>query len=244
MGHPLRFYAIEEDTSPPYTGDINGTHKWSLPGVEPCPTCRAGGGIGGLHYPCVDLSALPANELKTLSDSWPLPRAEVNRLVELVRPFVPPGARLESGVHLGPLAGKGSGHFGELFVFYASALLVRREALSQLHEAGLRGLENTCPTLVRFRGSNPPELLDVQLASAGRPHRDCVSPKSKPPCPTCGYEDILYLSPLILDAASLPSDLDVFQLGQELSLIVSERFMDAVKRLELGGVKFRELEAR
>jgi hypothetical protein len=71
-----------------------------------------------------------------------------------------------------------------------------------------------------------------------------VSPKSKPPCPTCGYADIRYLSPLILDAMSLPGDLDVFQLREELSIVVSERFVDAVKRLELGGVKFRELEAR
>ena len=212
--------------------------------MEPCPTCRAAGGIGGLHYPCVDLSALPASELKTLSDSWPLPRAEVNRLVELVRPFVPTGARLEAGVHLGPLEGKGTGHFGQLFVFYASVLLVRRDALTRLQEAGLRGLEQACPTLVRFRGKNPPELLDVQLEMSGQPHRDCVSPKSKPRCPTCGYEDILYLSPLILDAASLPEHMDVFRLGEALSLIASERFVDAVNRLELGGVKFRELEAR
>jgi uncharacterized double-CXXCG motif protein len=192
----------------------------------------------------VDLSPLPAEELKTLADSWPLPRAEVARLTELVRPFVPPGVRLEAGVHLGPLVGRGTGQFGALFVFYASALLIRREALIQLQEAGLRGLERTCPALVRFRGKSPPELLDVQLEMAGHPHRDCVSPKSKPPCPTCGYEDVRYLSPLILDATSLPGDLDVFQLGKELSLIASERFVDAVRRLDLGGVKFRELEAR
>jgi uncharacterized double-CXXCG motif protein len=240
----VRFYAIEADTAPPYTGDIDGTHQWILPGVEPCPACRAGGGIGALNHPCVDLSSLPAEELKKLSDPWPVPRVELARLVELVRPFAPSGARLERGVHLGPLSGKGSGHFGSLFVFDSTALLIRREAWGQLQDAGLRGLERTCSTRVRFRGKSPPELLEVQLELFGQAHQDCVSPKSKPPCLTCGYADIRYLSPLVLEATSLTGHLDVFQLHKELSLIVSERFVDAVKRLELGGVKFREVEAR
>ncbi|WP_164015705.1 double-CXXCG motif protein [Pyxidicoccus trucidator] len=240
----MRFYAIEADTAPPYSGDINGKYKWGLPGVELCPTCRTGGGIGALNHPCADLTSLPAAELKKLSDPWPVPREELSRLTELVRAFVPPGARLEAGAHLGPLTGKGSGHFGPLFVFYSSALLIRSEARVQLQDAGLRGLERACPTLVRFRGKSPPELLDVQLEFQGLPHSDCVSPKSKPPCPTCGYADIRYLSPLVLDAASLPADLDVFRLREEFSIIVSERFKETVTRLELGGVKFREVEAR
>lgn len=240
----MKFYVVEEDTSPPYTGDLDGTHKWGLPGKERCPTCQAGGGIGGLSYPCVDLSSLPAEELEKLTDSWPVPRPEFERLRERVRPFVPPWARLESGVSFGPFSGKGSGHFGQLAAFYSSHLLVRGESLELLREAGLRGLEQTCPIQLRFRGKNPPEFLEVQLELQGQPHRDCVSPKSKPPCPTCGYEDIRYLTPLILDAASLPTHLDVFRLGKHLDIIASERFVDTVTRLELGGVKFRELEAR
>ncbi|NPC77605.1 hypothetical protein HPC49_04980, partial [Pyxidicoccus fallax] len=189
----MRLYVIEEDTSPPYTGDMDGTHKWGLPGREPCPTCGAGGGIGGLSYPCVDLSALPPDDLKKLTDSWPVPRPEFNRLRELVRPFAPPEARLVSGVQFGPLSCKGSGNFGQLLAFYSTELLVRVEALAQLRGAGLRGLEQACPVQLRFRGKNPPEFLEVQLELHGTPHRDCVSPKSKPPCPTCGYEDIRYL---------------------------------------------------
>ncbi|MBZ4419282.1 double-CXXCG motif protein [Myxococcus sp. RHSTA-1-4] len=240
----MKFYVVEEDISPPYTGDIDGTHKWALPGRELCPTCHAGGGIGGLNYPCVDLSALPARELETLSGPGPIARAEFERLLDLVRPFAPPGAWLVSGVGFGALSGKGSGHFGQLVAFYSTDLLVRGEALVKLREAGLNGLEHACPIHVRFRGKSPPEFLEVQLELHGHPHRDCVSPKSKPPCPTCGYEDIRYLTPIILEAASLPEHLDVFRLGKHLDIIASERFVEAVKRLELGGAKFREVEAR
>jgi uncharacterized double-CXXCG motif protein len=192
----------------------------------------------------VDLSALPAEELKKLSNPWPVPRPELERLRELVRPFVPPWAELQSGVGFGPLSGKGSGHFGQLVAFYSTDLLIRGEALGQLREAGLRGLEQACPVLMRFRGKNPPEFQEVQLELRGLPHQNCVSPKSKPPCTTCGHADIRYLTPLILDSASLPEHLDVFRLGRHLDIIASERFVDTVRRLSLGGVKFRELEAR
>ncbi|MFP2904368.1 double-CXXCG motif protein [Pyxidicoccus sp. 3LFB2] len=240
----MNFYIVEEDASPPYTGDINGSHMQRLPGKELCPKCGAGGGIGGLSYPCVDLSSLPAPELEKLSNARPVPRPEFERLRELVRPLAPSGARLESGVGLGPLTGKGSGHFGQLFTYLRSDLLVQVEALAQLRDAGVRGLEQSCPILVRFRTKNPPEFHEVQLELRGLPHPDSVSPKSKPPCPTCGHADIRYLSPLILDAASMPTDLDVFRLHKHLDIIVSERFKDTVTRLELGGVKFREVEAR
>jgi hypothetical protein len=36
----------------------------------------------------------------------------------------------------------------------------------------------------------------------------------------------------------------VFRLRQHLDIIVSGRFRDVVTRLELGGVKFREVDAR
>ncbi|MCP3141740.1 SitI6 family double-CXXCG motif immunity protein [Pyxidicoccus xibeiensis] len=240
----MKYYVVEEETSSPFTGDINGSHTWRLPGRELCPTCSAGGGIGGLNYPCVELSSLPAPELKKLSSPGPIPRPGFERLRELVRPLAPAWARLESGVGFGPLTGKGSGLFGDLFAYLGSDLLVRVEALAELREAGLRGLEQACPLQVRFRGNNPPEFHEVQLEFRGQPHPDCVSPKSKPPCPTCGYADIRYLPTLILDAASMPSDLDVFRLHKHLDIMANERFVEAMDRLALDGVKFKEVEAR
>ena len=50
---------------------------------------------------------------------------------------------------------------------------------------------------------------------------------------------------MILDAASLPTGLDLFRLRQAwTAIIASERMVDAAQLLELDGVSFRELETR
>jgi uncharacterized protein CXXCG len=49
----------------------------------------------------------------------------------------------------------------------------------------------------------------------------------------------------VLDAASLPRHVDIFRLADASTLIIAnERLVDAVRRLELDGVVFKELEAR
>jgi uncharacterized double-CXXCG motif protein len=124
------------------------------------------------------------------------------------------------------------------------SLYVRHEALEKLRPAGVRGLQG-CPLNVRFRQKNHPQLLDMQLELRGRFHPDCL-PEPEPPCPTCGQDKGYSLpKPPILAAASLPEDVDVFRLADWSALIIaSERMVDAVKRLELDGVVFRELETR
>lgn len=242
----MKFYRATEDESQGYTGDLDSAgHKWGLPGVQPCPTCRVGGAWLGLEYPCVDLSSLPEHELKKLSDPWQVPREEMARLIELVRPFAPAWALLKPGTLFGPITGKGAGRFGQLFMQTPWTLLLRREALECLQAAGLRGLQ-ACPTDVRFRGKSPPELLELQLELHGRFHPACLPSNLKPRCPACGNDPNNKLpKPIILDAASLPEDLDVFRLVDASTVIlVTERFVDAAKRLELDGVTFQELEAR
>ncbi|MCP3135740.1 SitI6 family double-CXXCG motif immunity protein [Pyxidicoccus xibeiensis] len=242
----MKFYEATEDTSLGYTGNLDdAVHKWSLPGAQPCPTCRAGGGITGLQYPCVDLSSLPEHELKKLSDPWPVPAEELARLTELVRPFVPSWAVLKPGAAFGPITGKGINRVGDLFMQTPWTLLLRREALEQLQSSGLRGLQG-CPIQVSFRGKNPPELLDLQLRLYGRLHTACFPPDLKPPCPTCGNpRDKRLPDPIILDAATLPTGVDVFRLEEIPGYIfVTERFVDAVSGLGLVGVKFQEREAR
>ena len=51
--------------------------------------------------------------------------------------------------------------------------------------------------------------------------------------------------PYWLDAASLPRHVDLFRLADASTLIIAnERLVDAVRRLALDGVVFKELEAR
>ncbi|MDY7227457.1 double-CXXCG motif protein [Hyalangium rubrum] len=240
----MRFHELVEDKAPRYTGDLtHAAHPWGLPGVE-CRACGAAGGWTGFQYPCVDLSGLSAGELKGLSDSWPVSFEEFERLRERVRPLAPAGARLEPGTRFGPLSGTGAGSFGQLFMQNSWSIFARRAALEQLKRAGLRGLEG-CPLQVRFRAKSPPELLELQLVAHGRLHPDCLPPDLKPPCSTCGYQELKLPRPYWLDAASLPAYLDVFRLTDFPTLIfATERMVEAVKRLELDGVLFREVEAR
>jgi uncharacterized double-CXXCG motif protein len=240
----MKLYELK-GTEPRFTGNLgNAKHPWGLPGVQPCAVCRAGGGIVGLQYPCVDLSALPAWELEKLSDSWPVPFEEFHRLRELVRPLAPTSALLEPGTRLGPLEGPASGHFGQLFMQNPWSLYSRREALERLHDAGVRGLKG-CPLNVSFRVKRPPELRELELELHGRFHPDCLPPNRKPPCPKCGNDPLTLPERFWLDARSLPADLDVFRfLDAPGFIIATERFIEAVRRLDLDGVTFQELEVR
>ncbi|HYO51252.1 double-CXXCG motif protein [Archangium sp.] len=241
----MKFYELERDSSPRYTGNLNAAHTWWLPGVEPCPVCDLQPEGGTLaQYPCVDLSGLSSEDQKKLSSAWPVPREEFIRRRELVRPLAPPYAVLESGAAFGPLRGTGLGYFGQLIIQNPWSLCMRREALERLQSAGVRGLLG-CPTQVRFRTKHAPELRDIQLEIHGRFHPDCLPP-GEPPCPTCGVSRGYSVpDPYWLDAASLPEHVDIYRLADASTLIIAnERLVDAVRRLELDGVVFKELEAR
>ncbi|OJH42830.1 hypothetical protein BON30_00365 [Cystobacter ferrugineus] len=222
----MKYYELERDPSPHYTGNLNAKHTWWLPGVESCPVCdlQPEGGTSA-QYPRVDLSALSSEEQKKLSSAWPVPREEFIRRRELVRPLAPPHAVLESGAAFGPLQGTGVGYFGQLVMQNPWSLCMRLEALERIR--------------------NAPELRDIQLETHGRFHPDCLPPPN-PPCPTCGVAMGHGVpDPYWLDASSLPPHVDIFRLADASTLIIAnERLVDAVHRLELDGVVFKELEAR
>ncbi len=239
----MKFYRMEGDPAPRYTGDLNAGHRWGLPGVkEKCPACGSSGGVIGLAYPCVDVSGLPEHD--KLDEPWPVSLAEFNRLRELVRPLAPEGTPLEPGTSFGPVEGSAMGYFGQLFMQNPWSLYMRREALERLQAEGIRGLQG-CPINVRFRQKNHPHLLELQFELHGHYHPDCLPPDLKPPCSTCGDANLKRPERTILAAASLPANVDVFRLRQGwTNIIASERLVDAVRRLELDGVVFQELETR
>jgi uncharacterized double-CXXCG motif protein len=187
-------------------------------------------------------SGLP--ESAKFYEAWPVSLAEFDRLRELVRPLVPQGSPLEPGAKFGPVQGSATGYFGQLYMQNPWSLFMRREALERLQEAGIRGLLG-CPIPVRFRQKNHPQLLELQLGLHGYYHSDCLPADLKPRCPTCGDEPLKRPERMILDVASMPLDVDVFRLRQGwTNIIASERLVDAVRRLELDGVIFQELETR
>ncbi|WP_426733403.1 SitI6 family double-CXXCG motif immunity protein [Myxococcus faecalis] len=235
-----RYFRLRENNAT-VTASFDASHKWGLPGVH-CPTCKLTWATAGLLYPAVDLTHLP--ERREFERARPEPFAEFARLRELVRPLAPPNALLLPGTLFGPLVGKASGDFGAFTSLGNLPWVVRKDAFERLQAEGIRGLLGG-PTELRFRKKNPPELLELQLEPHGQLHPDCIPPDVPPPCELCGHRYFRLPDEPILDAASLPPDLDLFRVGNFATVsVVTERFMHAVQRLELSGLTFHELPTR
>ncbi|GEN06022.1 hypothetical protein MFU01_10590 [Myxococcus fulvus] len=237
-----RFYWVAEDRAATarHGGYVDARHTWGLPGVR-CHVCGATWSSVGHDFPSVDLSALP--ESRELVTPRPESFAELERLRELVRPYVPAGAALPPGTDFGPLMGRAVGGFGPV-VWSGTRMLLRRDALERLHAEDVLGLVG-CPTALRFRQKNPPELMELQIEPRGGLHPDCIPADVPPPCPTCGRHGFGRPDDPILDAATLPMDLDLFRVGNFATMVIgTERFRDSVLRLGLDGLTFRELPTR
>jgi uncharacterized double-CXXCG motif protein len=238
----MKFYWLHEVSVPRYSGSYHDEHQWGLPGVH-CPVCDASWSYGSYAYPSVDLSQLPEKDkyVARLEKDY----TEFERLREQVRSLVPAGVPLWPGTKFGPLVGPAQGAFGPLVLYFPWMLLMRREVLEQVQAEGVRGLKG-CRTQMRFRRKNPPELLELELLPRGRLHPDCLPPDRPTPCTKCGRRAWSLPEQPMLEAASLPEDLDVFRVGDFGTVLVgSERFVEAVRRLGFEqDILFRELPLR
>ncbi|NTX09701.1 hypothetical protein HUA76_02790 [Myxococcus sp. CA056] len=238
-----RFFWVDEDyaVTAKYRGYVDASHRWHLPGLLKCPMCGATWGGLGHHFPGVDLTQLP--EHREFEKARPEPLPEFTRLRERVRPLVPPHAALPPGTSFGPLVGTSSGKLPD-FVWLLDVLLLDQEMVEQLQVGGLQGLQ-AFPTALRFKQKNPPDLLELQVDPHGILHADCIPPEEPPPCATCGRVGFSRPDEPILDAASLPPELDLFRLANFATMVIgTERFRAAVVRLGLDGLTFRELPTR
>jgi uncharacterized double-CXXCG motif protein len=230
----MQYFTIEEDRSAGYTGFVDAVHKWGLPGVRDCPGCKDTW-AGGFAYPSVDLS--PVASLADFETARTEPIEEYERLRELVRPLLPPGTLLEPGTTFGPAVGTAKGHFGSFSLSWLGDVRVRREALDKLQAEGVRGLKG-CRMELRFRQRNAPELLELELVPTSQLHPDCLPPGHKPRCARCGQPGVGKPKDLLLDARTLPSDLDLFRSTDYSIELCTERFVEAYQRLGLDGLVF------
>jgi uncharacterized double-CXXCG motif protein len=238
----MRFYKLDRGDINLQKGSYDAAYKWKLPGVS-CPTCKATWGGAGTNYPAVDLSVLPEAR-KYLKARLEENFDEYERLRDQVRPLLPADYPLEPGARFGPLVGKARGPFSAFIHQYGDILLVLPDALEMLQGAGLRGLRG-CRTEMLFRPKGVTELLDLHIEPRGLLHADCIPRSAPPPCPKCGREAFILPKEPILDAASLPEDLDLFRLRNFATvLVVTQRFKDTVERFALDGLNFRELPLR
>jgi uncharacterized double-CXXCG motif protein len=235
----MRFYWLREVKTRRLSGWYEAAPKWSLPGAH-CPRCDAIWSTNVDAYPSVDLSHLSDQEkyAARLEEDY----AEFERLREQVRPLLPPGVPLWPGTGLGPMEGSAKGEFGPLVMCYPWTLLMRSEALETLQAEGIKGLKG-CHTKLRFHGKISPELLEMELLPFGQLHPDCLPADRSPPCAKCGRDRFTRPDEPILDAASLPRDLNLFRLADFLTMIIgTEHLVEAVRRLGYEqDVVFREL---
>ncbi|RKG66702.1 hypothetical protein D7V80_18750 [Corallococcus sp. CA054B] len=239
-----RFFDLRHDETVNFrrNGLVEAAHKWGLPGLKNCPGCGATWGTSAQAYPGVDLSEMP--ELAEFEEPRAEPFSEFVRLRELVRPLTPPNARLPPATHFGPLVGRASGQFEGFAGLESSLIVLRRDTLEALQSAGVRGLQG-CRTELHFRQKEPPDVLELQLEPRGLLHPDCFPPDLAPPCATCGRLGLRLPDDPILDGASLPTDTDLFRVGNYSTVLIgTDRFKDAVEQGGWTGISFRELPVR
>jgi uncharacterized double-CXXCG motif protein len=217
-----------------WTGTYQAEARWMLPGVE-CPTCKETWSGIALAYPSVDLSRHPSRE--EFETPRPEPFERFARLLEEVRPLLPSGAQVEPGTTFGPLVGTARGLFGPLVLRDPWKPLVREDALLTMQAAGLRGLVPVRAQLFPRDDVPLPALYELELAAHGR-----LETPGTPPCPTCGRVEAEMPEVCRLDAASLPTERDVFRLSDAVTLVVvTERFVEVARSLGPMDVHFSEL---
>ncbi|WP_404363879.1 double-CXXCG motif protein [Corallococcus coralloides] len=233
----MKFFWLRAAEGPRFTGFINGTHRWGLPGGL-CPVCGSSPGGLGEAYPSVDLSGW--SHRGELDEARQVPLEEYERLRELVRLQVPFEAPLLPGAEFGPLIGKASGKWSALDLPDPWTLVMRRETVDQLREAGIALRVSKMD--LRFRSKTEVDLRLVEIHCRGRLHDSCFPGGRDRPCERCGRQGNPLPETPILNGRTLPTDLDLFRLTDFTTVIIAtERFVDAVNRLGFEGVVFKEI---
>ncbi len=233
----MKLFRVRPDEAAHRAVSIDGRTRWALPGVE-CPACGAEWSNIGEVYPSVDLSSLP--EAEHLEDAGSEPLEAFERLREQVRPLAPPGALLLPGAELGPFTvTKASGRFADFYFPEPWWLMASPSALESLQAEGVRGLKGTPLEAGTRKLKHVPALLHLELPARGR----LLPPEGqKPPCVRCGREGFTLPRSPILDAGTLPRDVDLFRLANFTTVLVATApFIQAVERLGLKGAVFEEL---
>jgi uncharacterized double-CXXCG motif protein len=154
----------------------------------------------------------------------------------------PPGAPLLPCADVGPLDARARGQFGDFVwpVFYQP--LIRRTAIDQLIEYGVR-----MPVVVRvnvsYNDTDDPNLVDLQLEPAARWSTQAVPPETIRVCHGCGLARFAKPATIQVAVDSIPDHVDIFRGAFEFNgigaaIFASDRFVAAIRHLELSGVTY------
>ncbi|RKG98787.1 hypothetical protein D7X74_39940 [Corallococcus sp. CA047B] len=234
----MTFFELHPAEGPRFSGFLDGSHRWGLPGGL-CPVCEASRGGLGEAYPSVDLSGWSLR--KELAEARQVPLEEYERLRRMLRPQIPFDAPLLPGAGFGLFSGKATGKWGALHLPYPWLLVMQRDAMERLRDE--EGIElRTSEMDLRFRAKAVVELLEIEVHPHGRLHDSCFPSGRERPCGRCGRQGGSLPKALSLDGRTLVAGQDLFRLEDYTTVIIAtERFAEAVKRLGLEGVVFKEV---
>jgi uncharacterized double-CXXCG motif protein len=216
---------------------IDADHTWGLPGVE-CPACSAWG-RSGVYYPSIDLSDLPNQE--RYRDPWPVPLAEFLKLKTSLLRRLPDLKDLPPGTTFGPLHGTAKGEFGDFAWRDPWTLLLQHGTFKHLANSGLR-LPKCVPAALTITDSNVQQLCELELEPLTQ--MDLAAfPFGLHQCQVCGRIKDEIPEPIVILRSSIPEHVDIFRDRLMTTIILAKQaFVEAVVRLELTGVVFREVE--
>jgi uncharacterized double-CXXCG motif protein len=236
----MRVFRVRRDVEHWSTYHIDGAPRWCLGGIT-CIACGQTWAAIGLSYHDVDLSDLPGSERYFPRGGLSVEALEASKVA--LRSKVPAHFLLKPGTTLGPFCGTAKGTLADL-VLPDWILFVRKGAFQALIAAGIQGLIGV-PARLRFLEKTPPEeFLELQI----EPH--CIlAPHVLPPieqrpiCSVCGHQKLTAPPHVALIGASIPKTTELFR-GRDLTtyIFATERFVEAVQRLGLTGLVFKEVE--
>jgi uncharacterized double-CXXCG motif protein len=172
----------------------------------------------------------------------------LNELRDRIRPLLPDNAYLPPGTDFGPFKGAGRGQVPDFAFSYPWSALLRSEALDKLQSFGVRGLV-AAEAQVRFRGKNPPRLLELQFERFALLSASCLPRWDGIRCPKCdfpinwpGIKTPGQLR-LIVERTSIPSDVDLFRCrNYSTIMLVTERFIEAAHEFKFTGATFTKVD--
>ncbi|GEN12443.1 Myxococcus xanthus double-CXXCG motif paralogous family [Myxococcus fulvus] len=237
----MRYYRldpVDDAAATQWRWSLDTKRRWGLPGTE-CPRCHSSPLAIALNYPSVDLSRLP--EEREYRKARVAPWDEYVQLRDRVLPLLPPGAMVQPGMGMGPLAGRVRGRPPPVAMDGAWNLFVQPEGVDRLLAAGLRGIK-PLPTAIKTARDVPP-LLEMELQVSGDDVPECRPTPVGEPCPGCGVQRSRRstVGAEWLDASAM-NGLDVFRFRRNPAMTVgSERFVEVLRGMGDTGIRVTEV---
>jgi Protein of unknown function (Gmx_para_CXXCG) len=203
-------------------GPIEAKHRWLMPGIR-CTVCNRAWSGQSLALPSVNLEGNPADSRLQL-EPYPVSPATWLQLAEQIRPAVPPGEPIRTGLDLGPLKGRSEEPFRVTWYTVSGVVLseeVRDEFVSLTPRIPLIPADIQCDNL--------PTCYEIEFRTYGAEMIQEVTDR----CDACGYDKVVYpVDPKDYCIRNVP-DAPLFTLRNAAIMIAHDRLIPFFER-ELG----------